>query len=193
MGGRKIKVNNEDSEGRRVPTKKEREFFMTDCTNFMEQLGEIVKSKSGTKHYLGDPKWVLYQYICDMQSKIPLPYHAGGDKIFTGHGYTRIRCGIYAFDKISRMSGFTKFPECPALKPGVVKFTDEFDDLGILNLNGEYMYVFKFREYDKRQVIISPWTNFKLAECIPHIERLTESNIDDVLRIYPDDIVLYFA
>jgi hypothetical protein len=175
-----------------VPTKKEREFFMTDCTNFMEQLGEIVKSKSGTKHYLGDPKWVLYQYICDMQSKIPLPYNVDGRQII-GHGRSIIRCGVYAFDKISRMSGFAKYPEFEPLEPGVTKLTDEFDDLGMLNLNGEYMYVFKFRKYDKRQVIISPWTNFKLAECIPHIERLTESNIDDVLRIYPDDIVLYFA
>jgi len=41
------------------------------------------------KHYLGDIKWVLYQYIYDMNSSNII-----------------IRCGNYAFNKLQSMPGF---------------------------------------------------------------------------------------
>lgn len=48
------------------------------------------------KNYLGDVKWVLYQYICDMDS----------DKIIN------IRCGNFALNKLISMSGLTGTSKC---------------------------------------------------------------------------------
>lgn len=113
--------------------------------------GSIVLQKSCNptqKHYLGDVKWVLYQYICELNAEI----------------YT-LRCGKYAFNKISNMQGFEKH-----LKRN-----------GVLNLNGDEIIVVQFDTMDKKQIIISP----KILDCV-------EDQIIDT-TIYPDDIVLYFA
>jgi hypothetical protein len=44
------------------------------------------KKQTETKHYIGDIKWVLYQYICDMNSAC-----------------VHIRCGNYAWEKIKNI------------------------------------------------------------------------------------------
>lgn len=45
------------------------------------------KKVETTKHYIGDIKWVLYQYICDMNAA----------------EWITIRCGNYAYEKISKL------------------------------------------------------------------------------------------
>jgi hypothetical protein len=96
---------------------------------------------------LGDIKWVLYQYICDL----------GGDKF-------SFRCGNYAYNKISSMSGFTESKLCTVS--------------GSLNLNGEYIYVTNIEDFDKKMVVISHKV-FNDGEIHKEINN--------------DDIVLYFA
>lgn len=47
------------------------------------------------KNYLGDVKWVLYQYICDLNCE-----------------FVTIRCGSYAYDKLNNMSHYTLLKGC---------------------------------------------------------------------------------
>ena len=49
-----------------------------------------MKQTNNVKNYLGDVKWVLYQYICDMNSE-----------------NITIRCGNYALNKLTPMAGIT--------------------------------------------------------------------------------------
>ncbi len=81
------------------------------------------------KHYLGDVKWVLYQYICDMNKK----------------GYT-FRCGNYAYNKISNMQGFDTTYNGYTISCGN----------GWLDLNGEIIKVHRNEDLNKKQIIISP-------------------------------------
>jgi hypothetical protein len=77
------------------------------------------------KHYIGDIKWTLYQYICDMNTTI-----------------VHVRCGNYAFEKLS-----TIIKQDPYTKPS----SDNF----IGTLNGEDITVQKNYKMNKKQIIIS--------------------------------------
>lgn len=82
------------------------------------------------KTYLGDPKWVLYQMVCDLNS----------NKI-------TFICGKYAFSKIRNLQGF----ELEKLK------TNSYDKLqfGYLDLNGEKIKVYCLDNFDKKKLLIA--------------------------------------
>lgn len=81
-----------------------------------------------SKHYIGDTKYVLYQYVSDMNlAKVSF------------------RCGSYAYDKIKNMSGgFT-----------ATNIDNNIDNCE-LNLNGEKVTIWLNNNLDKKQIIISP-------------------------------------
>lgn len=112
------------------------------------------------KHYLGDVKWVLYQYICDLNPNSPEPY--------------AFRCGNYAYNKIATMECF-KQSELTNYIPY---------KKGVLNLNGEEVIIMNIPEFNKKQLVISK--NFK-------DEWDNSDHREEKQKIYPDDIVLYFA
>jgi hypothetical protein len=77
------------------------------------------------KHYIGDSKYVLYQYVSNMNTED-----------------VSLRCGSFAYNKIQSMSGFT-----------VIK-DDGKMNTGKLNLNGESVQVSLNCGLDKKQIII---------------------------------------
>jgi hypothetical protein len=83
--------------------------------------------KGQIKNYVGDIKWVLYQYICDLQEIFKT------DDIY-------LTCGKYAYDKLSKMGGFTP------------NLTNKYNTL---NLNGETIGIRECYAIDKKQVDIS--------------------------------------
>lgn len=113
----------------------------------------IIMPNIQPKMYIGDFKYTLYQYICSMQS----------NKV-------SIKCGKFAFNKISKLVGYHKFDE----------------DSGLLDLNGEHIIVQNFLdELDKKQLIISKEAN---------IDTIADGDgylIEE--KIYDDDIILEFA
>jgi len=80
------------------------------------------------KNYLGDVKWVLYQYLCDMNAN---------DK-----DVISIRCGTFAFNKLAFM-------------PSVIGENIAGHDGFPANINGENILVFLVPELNKKQLIIS--------------------------------------
>jgi hypothetical protein len=113
------------------------------------ELDKLEKDKPNI--YLGDVKWVLYQYICDLE-KVKL------------NGFT-FRCGNYAYDKLSNMSGFEYFDT-------------NYKDRATLNLNGEYIVVYKAEKLPKKQITITP----------RHIDEF-----EDFYKACKNDLTLLFA
>jgi len=81
------------------------------------------------KNYIGDVKWVLYQYICNMNTE--------------GKDLISIRCGNFALSKLISMAGMN-FRNNNA---DVVSFN--------LNINGESLIVRHIPTLDKKQLILS--------------------------------------
>lgn len=106
--------------------------------------------------YIGDLKYTLYKYICSMQSN-----------------RISIKCGKFAYDRISKLNGFHDHSD--KIKKKIA---------GVLNLNGEYVAVQNvFEKLPKRQLIIS-----KRAKVI---NMNTYHMIEE--KIFDDDIILEFA
>lgn len=100
------------------------------------------------RNYIGDTKWVLYQYICDI----------GSDNV-------TIRCGNYAYNKLIQSS----YEGSNLQKNKSQK----------KNINGEEVIIIHVPELNKKQLIISKEFN------------LATSN--ELIRVYPEDIILHFA
>ena len=89
------------------------------------------------KYYLGDTRWVLYQYICDMN---------GEDYAF--------RCGRYALDKIMNMTGFSE-----DTMSGNKNESETY--YGTLNLNGEKIAIVSCDCMSKKEIVILKDYKFK--------------------------------
>jgi hypothetical protein len=109
------------------------------------------KKQTETKHYIGDIKWVLYQYICDMNSAC-----------------VHIRCGNYSWEKIKNIVTSEGRPTINNTIQGT--------------LNGEEIDVIHVNSLDKKQIILT--SDLSML-----------NNKADLFgnKVYPDDIVLYFA
>ncbi|HEY5563424.1 MAG TPA: hypothetical protein VIK72_17020 [Clostridiaceae bacterium] len=79
-------------------------------------------------NYLGDVRWVLYQYICNMNTD--------------NKDVISIRCGSFAFNKLAFM---------PSVIGGNIAGREGFP----ANINGENIIVFLVPELNKKQLIIS--------------------------------------
>ena len=81
------------------------------------------------KNYIGDVKWVLYQYICNMNTE--------------GKDLISIRCGNFALSKLISMAG--------------MNFRNNNADVASfnLNINGESLIVRHIPTLDKKQLILS--------------------------------------
>lgn len=122
-----------------------------------EKISLLLVNIQSQKNYLGDIKWVLYQYICDLNK----------ENIY-------IYCGSYAYDKITKMSGFEEKKAC-----------SEYN----FNLNGERVTVYgvgKEFNLNKKQIIISERL---YNDIFIHDTDKCEYKIN----ISPEDIILYFA
>lgn len=87
------------------------------------------------KHYLGDIKWVLYQYICDTNENCVL------------------FCGNFAFNKLINLGDIQTKPDIPDKYKYLDKYFP-FDTYAILNLNGEKVELLKRPSMDKKKVEI---------------------------------------
>jgi len=85
------------------------------------------------KHYLGDVKWVLYQYICDLQEKYP-------------HSAINIDCGKFARDKMMNMAGMSISHKASS-------------SYAELYLNGEEVSVKPNNDINKKQININAISN----------------------------------
>ncbi len=95
------------------------------CIELSKEDIKKISDLKNQKNYIGDVKWVLYQYICDMNTA-------------TVH----IRCGNYAFEKLS-----TIIKQDPYTKPSSNNFYG--------TLNGEHVTVQNVYKMNKKQIIIS--------------------------------------
>lgn len=102
--------------------------------NKIEPLKEI-------KHYLGDIKYVLYQYVSDLNNE----------------NITFI-CGKYAFNKLKNMTGFKENINNNVYIKGqintiaVIPKNNKYS--GCLDLNGENIKIFNLQEVSKKQILI---------------------------------------
>lgn len=100
---------------------------LDECQSIFNAL-KTLEGIEDTKHYLGDIKWVIYQYICDM----------GGDS--HNDRIVNVRCGNFAFNKLTQN----------------VPNKDICDRNHIwINLNGEDVYVHHSCNLEKKQLILS--------------------------------------
>ena len=82
-------------------------------------------TKANQKNYLGDVKWVLYQYICDMNTPL-----------------IHIRCGNYAWEKLKKI-----------IELHLNRDTRSEHLRG--QINGEEVVIYNIKNLDKKQLIIS--------------------------------------
>ena len=147
-------INSQGNLGRRMEISKHHVFTIKDELGernldlSMEQWAKLIEDTQTVeelkieqpkqpKHYLGDIRWVLYQYICDMNGK---------DYAF--------RCGRYALDKIMNMTGFSE--------NGVSGSKNDTETYcGTLNLNGEKITIISNDYIIKKELIILKDYEFK--------------------------------
>ena len=96
--------------------------------NEKEEISRTIMKTN--KNYLGDFKWVLYQYICDIDSN--------SDNLIN------IRCGNFAYNKLA-----------PKMEENRTKIENYCKEHSLINLNGEDVWIHKSRNLDKKQLIIS--------------------------------------
>lgn len=92
------------------------------------KLEQIGKDK-GTKHYLGNEKWVLYQTMMDLGSK---------DNLFT------FRCGSYAYSKMIKL-----FKLADETSKSLCNYCED------VVFNGEQIFILRCFDMDKKELIIS--------------------------------------
>ena len=147
-------INSQGNLGRRMEFSKHHVFIIEDELGerkldlSMEQWAKLIedtqtveelkiKQPEQPKYYLGDIRWVLYQYICDIDSK-----------------KYAFRCGRYALDKIMNMSGFSEDNSS-----GSRNDTETY--CGTLNLNGEKIAIISNDNFAKKELIILSDYKFK--------------------------------
>ena len=101
---------------------------LEECQSVFNALKTLEGIKD-TKNYIGDVKWVLYQYICNMNTE--------------GKDLISIRCGNFALSKLISMAG--------------MNFRNNNADVASfnLNINGESLIVRHVPTLDKKQLILS--------------------------------------